>query len=330
MSHPRRPGLSAALPTLLLASALAATGCVSIRVFDVAPRPLTESVVHGRAGPKILLVEIDGALSEVPESDALFGASEESMIARLREQLDKAREDEEIRALLLRVNSPGGSVTASDILYRELRRFKQQRGLPLVAQLMGVAASGGYYVAMAADRVLAYPTTVTGSIGVIFVGLEFSGLMQKLGIADQTLTTGAFKDAGSPLRPMSEAERAQLQSVLDQMHARFVEVVVEGRPDLGPEQVAALADGRIFSAGQALEAGLVDGIGDLHDAIAEAQRLAGIRRSRVVTYHRPREWVKNVYARSPLPRELTIRLEPPLPLLARPGFLYLWAPGLRR
>jgi protease-4 len=180
---------------------------------------------------------------------------------------------------------------------------------------------------MAADRVIAHPTSVTGSIGVIFVGINLAGLMEKIGIEDQTLTTGAYKDAGSPLRPMRPAERQQLQSVLDDMHARFEQVVVEGRGALDAERVHALADGRIFSAAQALELGMVDELGDLEHSIAVTERLAGLESSRVVRYHRPREWVKNVYARPVVPSEITIRVEPPGRLLQRPGFLYLWAPG---
>ena len=304
-------------------------GCISLSLLDGRTKPLVETVVYGESGPKILLLEIEGTISEVPESDAFFGLRRESMLAGIREQLDKAREDREIRALLLRVNSPGGTVTASDILYTELLRFKQERSLPVVAQLMGVAASGGYYVSMAADRVVAHPTTVTGSIGVIFVGVNLSGLMEKLGIRDQTLVTGPYKDAGSPLRPMRPAERQQLQSVLDDMLVRFEQVVEAGRPELDAAQVHGLADGRVFSAPQALEQGLVDTLGSLEDGIAEAERLAGLSESRVVTYHRQREWVQNYYARPVVPPRVTLRLEPPLPLPEGPGFLYLWAPGAR-
>jgi len=304
-------------------------GCISLNLLEGRTEPLVESVVYGESGPKILLLEIEGTLSEVPETDPFFGLRRESMLAGIREQLDKAREDSEIRALLLRVNSPGGTVTASDILYTELLRFKQERGVPVVAQLMGVAASGGYYVSMAADRVVAHPTTVTGSIGVIFVGINLSGLMEKLGIRDQTLVTGPYKDAGSPLRPMRPAEREQLQSVLDDMLARFEKVVEAGRPELDTAQVQHLADGRIFSAPQALERGLVDAVGSLEEGIAEAERLAGLAESRVVTYHRRREWVQNYYARPVVPPRVTLRLESPLALPEGPGFLYLWAPGVR-
>ena len=217
----------------------------------------------------------------------------------MREQLERARDDASVRALLLRINSPGGTVTASDILYQELMRFKRDRGVPVVAHFLGVAASGAYYVAMAADEVVAQPTTVTGSIGVIFVGVNLSGLMQKIGVADQTLTAGAQKDAGSWLRPMQPAERAHLQAVLDDMHDRFKKIVVAGRPRLDAQRVDALADGRIYSADQALANGLVDGLGDLEQAVAATQRRAGLASARVVIYHRPREYRQNLYTQAP-------------------------------
>jgi protease-4 len=320
-----RTGRTAA--ALAAAALVALSGCVNVSLLGGGNKPLVETVVQGETGPKILLLEVDGTISEAGEAEPIFGLQRPSMVALIREQLDKAREDDLVRALLVRVNSPGGTVTGSDIVYRELLRFKEERGVPVVAQLMGVAASGGYYVAMAADRVIAHPTSVTGSIGVIFVGINLAGLMEKIGIEDQTLTTGAYKDAGSPLRPMRPAERQQLQSVLDDMHARFEQVVVEGRGALDAERVHALADGRIFSAAQALELGMVDELGDLEHSIAVTERLAGLESSRVVRYHRPREWVKNVYARPVVPSEITIRVEPPGRLLQRPGFLYLWAPG---
>ena len=153
-------------------------------------------------------------------------------MSRVREQLDRARDDPEVRALLLRINSPGGTATASDLVYGEILRFKRERGVPVVAQLMGLATSGGYYVAMAADVVVAHPTTVTGSIGVRFVSVSLAGLMEKVGIEDQTLVAGSHKDAGSPLRRLTREERAHLQSVLDDLHSRFEQVVAAGRPNL--------------------------------------------------------------------------------------------------
>jgi protease-4 len=311
-----------------LAAALMLGGCITINLPGAVPEPLVEQVVYGDSGPKILLVQIEGVLKEAPEATSILGFAEESMLARLREELDRARDDERIRALILRINSPGGTVTASDILYDEIRRFKKERNIPVVAQLMGIAASGGYYVALAADEIVAHPTTVTGSIGVIWTNVNFAGLMEKVGIEDQTITTGPFKDAGSMLRRMTPEEQAQLLSVLDDMFARFKQVVREGRPQLGPGQIDTLADGRIYSATQALENGLIDRVGNLQETVARAEARAGIEESRVVTYHRPTEYRENLYTRA-VPNSLELRLPTPWPGIQGPAFLYLWAPGLR-
>jgi len=198
---------------------------------------------------------------------------------------------------------------------------------------------------MAADSVQAHPTTVTGSIGVIFSSVNFAGLMEKVGIEDQTITAGEFKDAGSPFRRLTDEERSQLQSIVDDLYARFRDIVVLGRPELDREQVNVLANGRIYSAPQALENGLVDKIGTIEDAVGMIERQLGVSSSRVVAYHRPREQRRNLYTRAmpALPfstgrgaalggqgavnpeRLAMIGLED---LLRRPGFHYLWWPGL--
>jgi protease-4 len=323
----RRPSRPAALRALIAVAALP-LGCITINLPGGPPPPLVETVVHGESGDKILMLSLDGVLSGMPDTD-LFGGGE-SPVARAREELEKAREDDAIRALLVRIDSPGGSVSASDNLYQEILRFKRERNVPVVAQLMGVAASGGYYVSMAADRVLAQPTTVTGSIGVIFGGVNLAGLMEKIGVENQTLVSGPYKDAGSMLRPMSDAERGQLQSVLDDMFERFVDVVVQGRPRLAPERVRALADGRIYSASQALEQGLVDGIGSIEDAVAAARREAGLSEARVVSYHRPREYRSNLYSATLPSRRFDLQLSAALPKLPQASFLYLWPSGFPR
>ncbi len=315
-------------PVAAACLALALAGCLNVQLFGGLPEPLIETVIFGESGPKIVLIDIDGVISESRDERGFLGTTEESMVARLREQLDRARKDSAVRALLLRINSPGGTVTASDIIYEELLRFKHERNVPVVAHFMGVAASGGYYVAMAADELIAQPTGVTGSIGVIFIGVNLSGLMQKFGVADQTLTAGAQKDAGSWLRPMKPAERAHLQSVLDDMHERFKQVVAAGRPGLDRARIDALADGRIYSASQAKANGLVDALGDLEATVAATQQRAGLASARVVSYHRPREYRTNLYTQAPeQPRVMQLELAPSLPF-ARPGFLYLWAPGM--
>ena len=303
-------------------------GCVNVQLFGGKPEPLIETVIHGESGPKIVLIDIDGVISESGDDASCFGSAEESMVARVREQLDRARDDSNVRAVLLRIDSPGGTVTASDILYEELLRFKQDRGVRRGGALHGrrglrrlLRGDGGRRADRAADL-------VTGSIGVIFVGVNLSGLMEKFGVADQTLTAGAQKDAGSWLRPMKPAERAHLQSVLDDMHERFKQVVAAGRPALDRARIDELADGRIYSATQAKANGLVDALGDLEQTVAAAQRRAGLASARVVIYHRPREYRENLYTQAPVCRAcVRLELAPSLPL-ARPGFLYLWAPGL--
>jgi protease-4 len=310
-----------------LALGLLVTGCITIDALGGRRQPLTETVVDGERGPKALLVDIDGLISDVELHGPLGVVRREASVTRLREQLDKADDKGDVKALLVRINSPGGTVTASDILYDELLRFKRERRIPVIAQLMGLATSGGYYVAMAADEIVAHPTTVTGSIGVIFMGVNLAGLMEKLGIEDQTLTTGPYKDAGSMFRTMRPEERTQLLSVLDDLFARFKQVVRSGRGALSAEQVDTLADGRIFSAEQARSAGLVDDIGGLEETVERAEQSAGISTSRVVTYHRPREWRENLYTRAPTAPTVELDLIPDWPGVRRPAFLYLWSPG---
>lgn len=302
---------------------------MSLEFFGGLPEPLVETVVSGDSGPKILMLQVDGLISMEERETDVLGTRGDSIVSRVAEVLDRARQDPEVRALLLRIHSPGGTATATDVLYGEVLRYKRETGEPVVAHLVGTAASGGYYLAMAADVIVAHPTTITGSIGVIFSGINLSGLMEKLGIRDQTFTAGRYKDSGSPLRPMRPDERGYLQAILDAMHARFEQVVVAGRPGLDAEKISQLADGRIFTAEQAQRNGLVDEVADVQRAIEVARDRAGLAQARVVTYHRPREYENNVHTRSPIPSVLRLGLPRSLRWLETPGFYYLWAPGFR-
>lgn len=314
--------LSFTLLTVVLA------GCITIDTPWGKPGRLQETVVEGERGPKIALIEIEGVLREVANPRRFGLGEEESPVARLRAQLDKAAEDDTVKAVILRIHSPGGTATASDLIYGEIQRFKAKKPVPVVAQLMGIATSGAYYAAMAADSVYAHPTTVTGSIGVIFMGVNVSGLMDKLGVADQTITTGPYKDVGSPLRRMTSEDRALVQGVLNDLYQRFVQVVAAGRPHLPAAQVTELADGRIYSAKQAQANGLVDGIADLPSTIDEVRRRAGLAEARVVSYHRKREWRENLYTLPPGWGTHTLEPAPLLDLLHAPTFAYLWWPGI--
>jgi protease-4 len=307
---------------------MACYGCITIDILGSKPGKLRETVVEGERGPKIALIDIEGVLSEVARPTRLGLGEHESPVARLRAQLDKAAKDGAVKAVVLRIHSPGGTATASELIYGEILRFKARKPVPVVAQLVGIATSGAYYAAMAADSVYANPTTVTGSIGVIFVSVNVSGLMAKLGLTDQTITTGPYKDTGSPLRPMTPEDRALMQGVLDDLYRRFVEVVASGRPQLSARRVAELADGRIYSATQAHTHRLVDGIADLPSTIDAVRRRAGLGDVRVVAYHRKREWRENLYTLPPNMETLTSKPLSVLDWLQTPTFAYLWWPGV--
>jgi protease-4 len=269
-------------------------------------------------------------ISDVPARRAFGLVEEESTVGRLEAELAKAREDDRVRALVVHVQSPGGGVTASDVLYGDLRRFAREQGIPVVAALGNMATSGGYYTALAADRIVAHPTTVTGSIGVIMMNLNVEGLMTKLGVKDATLKAGAHKDLLSPLRPEDPTDRAIVQDVLDSMHRRFVSIVRERRPALQTDDLATITDGRIFDAQTALDLGLVDGIGDLPAAIEVAMELAHLEQARVVRYGRGSETPETLHAQAPTGERASLLVE----LLAGSGpsvgprFFYLWAPAI--
>lgn len=295
-------------------------------------RPLQETTVDGEGRDKVLLVDVSEVITDTPTKRAFGLVEEESTLARVQSELKRATEDDHVKALVLRINSPGGGATASDQIYAELTRFKRERKVPVVAALGDLAASGGYYIACAGDRIVAHPTTVTGSIGVILLNLNLEGLLGKIGVRNETYKAGAHKDLLSPFRGATPEERRIIQSVLDTMHARFIAVVRESRPGLDPRRVPELTDGRIFDAPQAVAAGLVDEVGDLRQAIAIAERAAGLEKARVVMYHRGAETRENIYsAAHGLPAQVNL-MPIDLGMLAErgPRFMYLWAPGLGR
>jgi len=318
---------------LLLLLALASEGCiVPLGSFSLlgGRRPLEETTVEGRGRAKVLLIDISNVITDTPSKRAFGLVEEESTIERVESELKRADDDQRIKAIVLRINSPGGGVTASDVLYSDLVRFKRKHDVPVVAALGDLAASGGYYVACAADRIVAHPTTVTGSIGVILMNLNLEGLLAKVGVRNETYKAGEHKDLLSPFRGATPEERRIVQTILDSLHARFVSVVRENRPRLDEARVAELTDGRIFDASQALAAGLVDEIGDLPAAIAAAEEAAGVTEARVVMYHRSDETRENIYSAAfGLPAQVNIL---PLDLGAVAGggarFMYLWAPEL--
>ena len=217
-------------------------------------------------GEKVAVLPVTGLISD-----------SESTI----EQLKKFAKDDSVKAIVLRINSPGGGVGPSQEIYEEVRKLSGKK--VVVASMGALAASGGYYIACAAQKIYANPGTITGSIGVIMQFVNVKDLIEKIGLKGMVVKSGAFKDIGSPVRDMRPEERELLQSVIDNVHSQFVGAVAESRKmDRG--KVAMIADGRIFSGEQAKALGLVDVLGNLEDAVAEAGKMAKIEgEPRVVT-----------------------------------------------
>jgi protease-4 len=309
---------------------LAFAGCVNVDV-NIGPSHglFMEKIVEGdrETQEKIAIIDVQGVLSSDQE-ESLFG-SKESQVVTLVEKLKIAEADPNVKAVILRIDSPGGDVTTSDILYNELIGFRARKKVPVVAAFMGVAASGGYYLASGCDAIVAHPTTITGSIGVISVHFSLSGLLDKIGVKVEALKSGANKDMGSPFRSMTDEDKKLLQALIDEFYGRFVSVVAEGRKGrLTEAQVRTLADGRVYTAQQALDAKLVDRIGYLADAVAEAKTRAKVGKANLVMYSRRPGRLDNAYSAPPSAQAFVGGdLEQARKLL---GFhcYYLWEPYL--
>lgn len=209
---------------------------------------------------RIALIRIEGVILDAQET---LG------------ELKKFSDNPSVKAIVLRIDSPGGGVVPSQEIYDAVRRVRTKSNKAVIASMGSVAASGGYYIAAATDRIVANPGTLTGSIGVIMEMANVEGLLQKIGVEGVVVKSGKYKDVGSPLRKMSEEERGLLQTVMDDVHKQFIEAVAEGR-SLEVTEVQALADGRIFTGRQAKAAKLVDELGNLEDAIQLAADVVGI------------------------------------------------------
>jgi len=317
------------LVVLALASLIALSGC-SLVTLDFQPRirPLQEETVEGRGSSKILLLDLSGVLAEdVPGFSITAPPPRVPLLARVREELRKAEDDERVKALIVRINSPGGTITASDILYHELLAFKARKKVPVIAVIMDVGASGGYYAALAADTIVVNPTTITGSIGVMMVTVNAQGLLEKIGVAPLAIKSGPMKDAGSPFRSLTEAERAVFQSIIDEMYGRFVGLIARSR-NMPEDRVRGIADGRVYTADQALKLGLVDRVGYLEDVVTLAKERAGLGEAKVIMYHRPKEYRANFYSLTPPPSTAESTLAQFAAALGGggPRFLYLWWP----
>ena len=274
---------------------------------------LTEEVIReGPAKDKIAVITVQGVIQRELANE-VYG------------QLKAARHDDRVKGLIVRVNSPGGTVSASDQIYKEICKFREEENKPVVAFMQGVAASGGYYTSVACEKIIAEPTTITGSIGVISLYFVVQELLEdKLGVLPITVKSGQKKDWPSSFRAPSPEELQYMRDkVITPAYERFVQVVAEGRKaSLTPDNVRELADGSIFGAQEALEVKLIDDIGYLDEAIELIKSLAGIDKARVVEYRRPFSLTDFLsYRKSNLLKiDKTTLYE-----LSTPQILYLWS-----
>ncbi len=290
-THPAEPRRRRRWPFVV--GGLVALGLIGLAVFAVvliaiaagggptAPALYDEEYVSGDGPDKVAVVPIEGVIA--PADDTLGGIVPTSTPEGLGDALDQASSDPSVAAVVLEINSPGGGVTSSDEMHQSVLDFQENTAKPVVVSMQDVTASGGYYISTAADHIVANPTTLTGSLGVIFEITNFSEAADKYGIKQVVIKSGKYKDIGSSFREMTPEERDIFQSIVDEDYSRFVGVISEGR-DIPEERVREIADGRVYSGLQAKELGLVDSFGGLDEASAIAGELAGTSDTTVVRY----------------------------------------------
>lgn len=308
------------------------SGCISVDLNALLFPRLEEVIVQPGEGffpPRVVLIDISGVISETAPT-GLSGPR--CTPDSVRAVLNRIEEDRRVKAVILRIDSPGGSVSASDMIYHEICQFQERTGVPVLAMIMGMGCSGGYYIANAAQRIYAHPSSITGSIGVIAIFPKLNELGDKIGVSLDVVKSGELKDMGSPMRPMTSQEREVFSQMINDFYGQFLDVVVQSRerfPDRS--RLLPLADGRIFTAHRAAAEGLIDDVGYLDQVIHAAMDAAEITRAEVVTYsYRPSEdatiYSPTEHAAGVHMPSVNLSLVPSIGI-AEPGFHYLWLPG---
>lgn len=293
--------LLAILP-LLATSLLAACGQRAIRI-DLVPVEdrLTPQVIEQDPGyfvsDQIALVEVSGMISDARASSLI--ATGRNPVSDLRETLNAIERDSHVKAVILRLNTPGGTVTASDMMYRDIMAFKARTHIPVVVSMMDLCASGGFYISCAGDYRIAYPTTITGSIGVIAQTISFAGSMEKLGITQKAVTSGPNKDMLSPLKPLDPKDAALAQQFVNQFYAQFLGLVKQSHPKVAEENWPMLTDGRVVTGIDAAKYGLIDQTGDLDTAVAKAKEMGHIKKAQLITFTHSGDFKGSIYANTP-------------------------------
>jgi protease-4 len=319
------------LPVLILLPVIL-NGCTLFNVHIVpSVKPLEEKVIEGEGESKLLLADITGFISEKEPGGISMVRDKPSTVAQMKEILAKAEKDDDIAGVILQINSPGGTVAASDTIYHEIKQFANRKKVPVYACITGLGTSGAYYIAAAADMITAHPAAITGSIGVLLLSFNVEGLFDKVGIAEKTIKSGAKKDIMSPFRPSTAEEQIIMQNIIDSFAARFRGVILARKNNrLDEKELQKLADGRIYTADQAFATGLIDRVEYLDDAIKDMKKALGIKEAKVVTYYRPGGYKGSIYSAAAPGSPSAINLinidTGGLEMLSSPQFLYLWRP----
>lgn len=281
-------------------------------------RHYEEQFVEGDAGArdKIAIIYLTGMISATADGYT----SEEGVVGDIKDQLRQAVEDRHVKAIILRINSPGGEVVASDSIYEAVAAAREQK--PVVASIDSLGASGAYYVAAGCSYIMANELSITGSIGVILQSFTFNELTDKIGLKFYTFKSGRYKDLLNPAREPTEEEKALVQNLIQEVYEKFVSIVARERQMTVDELKDGIADGRILTGKQASEAGLVDGVGYLEDAIQKAKELASIEKARVVRYAPPFS-LRNLFRLADNSYRAKIQIElAPTPFKLEAGKLY--------
>jgi protease-4 len=294
----------------------------------VDPGPMVAVPVRGgQGGARVGIIDVDGVILNA-NLTGLYSVGE-NPVAAFREKLEAAAADPAVRAVVVRINSPGGSVTGCDILAEELRRFRQSTGKPVVTCLMDLATSGAYYLAVGGDRVVAHPTTVTGGIGAIINQYNLQDVMAGINVSAGSIKSASLVDMGSVTGPIPDDARKLLQEMVDGFRDRFRDRVARHRKGLTLTDWSTLDDGRVVAAPRALALHLIDRIGYVPDAIEEAERLGGVSGAEVVIFQRkgyPAHSIYTITPNAPIDGQIIPASIPGLDRAKLPTFLYLWQP----
>lgn len=305
------------------------SGCIFLPSLDL-EKKWEEQFVTGdeSSSDKIIILPIQGVIM-TQETSSLLSSKSACTPDKIQELLKLADNDTRVKAIIMVINSPGGGVTASDIIYRTIKEFKQKHpDKPIIALMQDTAASGGYYISCSADYVMAHPTTITGSIGVISMFFALEDLMGKIGVETVVIKSGKAKDTGSPFRKMTAEEKEYMQKIIDEMYNRFLDIVAEARKgSLTRDEIKTIADGRILTGEEARKVKLVDSVGYMTDAYNKTLDLAHLKSAKVIRYQKSSGLFDNMFMGPTPSLELTYLAELVLKTNSS-QFMYLWMPEM--